>query len=593
MTLVKRSKKNVLLVLLLTCMLSATLVILRLHITSATEEWHNISVERIFDVTYPTWDSSYNRTYGVHVKNNGTTSENFTLTIYDTTDSQLIPVGEKNVSLSSGTEEIIKFTLNYSSVSDYPDDPSKAWNVTGYFIHEINATASTVEDEAITEDNSKIANVTVKWPGDANGDGYVNEDDLDIILPAWGEEFPDTNYIKNVTADFDGNGEIDIVDTTTWSINQGKGPLDYADINVTRIFPVTYPTWDSSHNLTFAVTVKNKGWGNTTHFNLTIYNGATPLATKTNLTLGPKANEIIKFTLNCTALNQYPDNPENLTMPYPTHTISASATELPNEWNTEDNSCDNTTVTVRWPGDANGDGQVNATDRDIVVPLFGKKFPHPEYDPQADFDCNGLIDIGDSNIISSPHWHNGPLDYVDVDITDVVLRLPNRPESLSMAYPDWTVNVKITVKNNGNTTENCTVRAYYQINNTAWILIGNTTFINLAPEEESTQIIQWEVPAIEKKFPYDNYTVKAKRTTFPYEDTADNNTKLADTVKVRWRGDANGDGHINATDLTEEFRKDIPGIIDYDPRSDFDGNGVIDIDDVVILIDNWEQEPED
>jgi hypothetical protein len=597
---IKMSKKNVFSASLLICVLATTLI--ALHITSASPSESAIEITRIFPVTYPTWDPTWdaadfnsNLTFAVAVNNTGTEPENFTLTIYNGTNG--LTIATKNVTLSGETEEIVKFTLKHPALPGYPYDPFQAW-LPGYPTHRIWAEASNVSNIEDEYDTTENVTVTVRWPGDADGDGHVNQTDLDMVVSLFGKNFPDPEYDPRV--DFNCDGGISILDiniVTAVERHYHNGPLDSHDIAVTGIFPVTYPTWDPSQNLTFAVTVKNKGISYNETFDVTIYNDTTPIGNKTVTNLAPRTEEIVKFTLKHPSMPEYPDNSNEELYPYDYHEEISAKAFLLNETLTDDNSYNQPVVTVRWPGDADGDGHVNQTDLDMVVSLFGKNFPDPEYDPRVDFNCDGRISFLDITIAAIyPNQHNGPLDYADIQIGYVTLRLPNQPlETVSVAYSNstyssWTINTIISVINNGNNTESCTIVAYYRLKESnEWIVIGNTS-VTVAANDSEPATIPWEVPTIDGK-PYSEYEIKANATVLEWEDEPSaqgNNEKEGDgTVTIRWIGDATNNYKVDIEDL----RMLRNAIGSYNIEVDFNGNGEIDLDDVAQLTDNWGQVP--
>jgi hypothetical protein len=590
---IKKSKKFVLLVSLLICLLSVALVAMGLHIMSvwSLELPDKLAVTKIevqynTSIIYGTWKNE-SLEINVTIKNElgQFPYYNATVTVYvneTIIDTRFVAY------LYDDTERTEKFEWNFSDIST-------AWPYQVYTIKTNATIASLGIFEYNLEDNELVyGDVTFGWSGDANCDGHVDEIDNDIVNDHFNSAFPDPNY--DASADFNGDGKVNGMDSDILDYNLYTGPIDGRDILVTGIFPVTYPTWNPSFNLTFGVTVRNRGWNYTENFTLTIYNGTYPnttdLIAQQDVTLAPETEEIVKFTLKCPSLRGYPDNSSDAPWPYRTHKIWVNATIVPNETVTEDNFCNSTIVTVRWPGDANEDGHVNQTDLEIVASLLGKGFPDPEYDSRVDFNCDGLIDIVDVlKAATDPHWHNGPLDYCDIEISYVKLRLPSHPEiPLSVAYSNstysiWTINVLITVKNNGNTTEGCTTRAYYRINNNDWIVIGNTS-VTVAPNKTITATIPWEVPTIDGK-PYGEYEVKANTTVIEWEDDPHDNEELDGTVTIRWIGDATNNYKIDIEDL-RMLRNAIGG---YNIEVDFNGNGEIDLDDVAQLTDNWGQVP--
>jgi len=234
-------------------------------------------------------------------------------------------------------------------------------------------------------------------------------------------------------------------------------------------------------------------------------------------------------------------------------------------------------VTVQWPGDCNGDGHVNDDDMTIIQDAMFTQFPDPNYDPRADLNGDGRI-RGDDMIIWGMWTHRGPLDYCDVDVTSMTFSY-----GTALVYPTWEnpLQIYVTVKNKGTNTENVQVTFY--CNATAI----DTKELNLTAGDEGTLTFAWNIP--NATYPYLNYTLNAT-ATLPCDENLSNNGRNG-SVTVQWPGDCNGDGHINATDLLSPYFRDDLDI--YNTRSDFNGDCLVDTEDVKILIDNWETGPLD
>lgn len=168
------------------------------------------------------------------------------------------------------------------------------------------------------------------------------------------------------------------------------------------------------------------------------------------------------------------------------------------------------------------------------------------------------------------------------------------------AYPTYRdpIEFHVTVKNEGDFAETFNVTAY--CNNTA---IGTQNVTDLAPGANRTLTFSWRpyLPGYHPWYPnplawpYPVYVFSANATVVPGEtDTADN-TYVDGTVKVKWPGDVNGDGHVNIYDLTPLAITwhIIPPHPRYRPRADFDGDGRISIYDLTILALNWNRGPLD
>ena len=51
-------------------------------------------------------------------------------------------------------------------------------------------------------------------------------------------------------------------------------------------------------------------------------------------------------------------------------------------------------------GDVNEDGTVNCLDLEVVRGSFGKRLGQPDFDPRADLNRNGVVDVNDLALVS-------------------------------------------------------------------------------------------------------------------------------------------------------------------------------------------------
>jgi hypothetical protein len=587
MAIIKKSKKTVLGASFLILLLSTTFVALQITPASSTGV-HDVAISNVellynTTVTYPTWPLEIY----VTVKNNGDFPETFTQNVWIAPPYPITELDKIVENLVPEESRTLTFNWTVPSIDQkWPYDNSTIY-----------AWTSSITNETNRYDNEFIRKMTIRWPGDADGDGHVNQTDLDIVVDYYGRpnnEFPSANYTTLV--DFNGDGEITIVDVSICGLNYYEGPCDWHDVAVTGIVPVTYPTWNDDFYLTFGVTVQNKGWHYPETFYVTIYNGTNFIDTKTVTNLASRAERLITFTLEGhQSLPGYPDNSSAVGQ-YPTHTIRAEASTVSGEYDTTDNTHDNVTVTVRWPGDANGDRHINQADKDIVSYSLGKEFPDPNYTASADFNIDGIINATDLEILENEtHWHNGPIDYCDLAVTinHIVFQKPPiqwRVWNPSIVYPSWPLEIDVTVKNNGNNTETeFTLTAYANT-----IVMGTKDFnVNLAPGASENVSFTGIVPSLqdpppEWSYPYPIYNLTV-RLTLPCDDNPDNDEDSYGIVTVWCPGDTNGDGYLDEDDLST-----LSSAIDnYDWHADFNGNGEIDLDDVQQLIsdDRWRKGP--
>ena len=162
----------------------------------------------------------------------------------------------------------------------------------------------------------------------------------------------------------------------------------------------------------------------------------------------------------------------------------------------------------------------------------------------------------------------------DIAVTDIAL-------SSNFAYAGWTVEVNVTVRNEGNTTETFDVVAYYDGN-----LIDTITVNALLPGSETTVTFIWET---ENVAPCRNYTISAEAKALPYEINLENNFLTDGKVKINIMGDINGDGKVDMQDLNavcDAFGA-FPGHPRWNKNVDLDQNGIININDIGLATMNF------
>jgi len=143
---------------------------------------------------------------------------------------------------------------------------------------------------------------------------------------------------------------------------------------------------------------------------------------------------------------------------------------------------------------------------------------------------------------------------------------------LSAAYRAWTVQVKVTVKNNGAVTISCTVNAYC-FNATATHLIGTQPVNDLPAGQNATVTFNWNIADLTANT---IYTLKANVTIIGLSDSnTANNQLIYGQVKVRLWGDVDDNGAINILDLKKV--KLALSLLIVEPFADLDGDCDVDI----------------
>jgi parallel beta-helix repeat protein len=217
-------------------------------------------------------------------------------------------------------------------------------------------------------------------------------------INVWDDGYPSGgNYWSDYTGT-DSNGDgigdtayvIDPMNTdryplvTPWGINR-----DIAIIEVTPSSPKAYV----GDVVAITVVAENQGTETET-FNVTVKYENTTLAISGVVgiqevaNLAPQETATLMFSWN-TADAQ----------PCVYHTISAEATIVSGETDTEDNVYSDGTVKINLVGDITGDGAVDIADLSIVSLAFGAFEGEPEYNPEADLIKDGVVDTRDVALV--------------------------------------------------------------------------------------------------------------------------------------------------------------------------------------------------
>jgi parallel beta-helix repeat protein len=180
--------------------------------------------------------------------------------------------------------------------------------------------------------------------------------------------------------------------------------------------------------------------------------------------------------------------------------------------------------------------------------------------------------IGDTPYIIDP-YNQDRYPRMTTLVYDVTLINVTSPLHI---YIGWTVDITVTVKNNGYTSEDFIVIAYYD-NNT----IGRTTILGLAPGKNVTLAISWDTTDLQL---YTEYKIWAEAIPVPGETSIEDNTLVKGAMIKSIPGDVDADRDVDLYDVVKICS--IYGVEKGDPKyvADYDVNGddKIDLYDVVI-----------
>jgi len=144
----------------------------------------------------------YTMNITVRVKNYGTFNEVFNVTGYANTTA----MDAREISLTSGASATLTFT----------------WNTSGFAKgnYTISAYAWPVDGEVDVSNNLMSETVALTIPGDINGDGSVNLQDLVLLANAYGSSIGTAKW--NANADINGSLTVDLSDLVILAKNYGR-----------------------------------------------------------------------------------------------------------------------------------------------------------------------------------------------------------------------------------------------------------------------------------------------------------------------------------------------------------------------------------
>jgi hypothetical protein len=178
------------------------------------------------------------------------------------------------------------------------------------------------------------------------------------------------------TSNPDPNGNDDI-------FYKMSNEILFHDVAVTGITHNTKPVYQGN-TIPINVVVGNQGdyFENVT---VTCYANSTPIDTKTSTRLPPDQSTTLVFNWDTSSF-----------VPG-TYKIRSTVNSVAGEniINTDDNSLLNGTIIIRIMGDANGDGEVNMTDLNLVASAYGTTINSDDWNPQTDFNGDGIVNALD------------------------------------------------------------------------------------------------------------------------------------------------------------------------------------------------------
>ncbi|MDH7477397.1 MAG: CARDB domain-containing protein [Candidatus Bathyarchaeota archaeon] len=153
--------------------------------------------------------------------------------------------------------------------------------------------------------------------------------------------------------------------------------------------------------------------------------------------------------------------------------------------------------------------------------------------------------------------------------------------SVGYVYGGNVIQINVTVKNEGTAFETFNVTVYYDDNK-----IGTEEVVDLIPGGELILTFYWNT---ETAMPCHAYTITAIADTVPDETNVDNNVFTDGLVKIKLLGDMDGDGKVDIKDLVLLIKAfgSYPGHLRWNSNADFNSDSRIDIKDLILLVKNF------
>ena len=241
------------------------------------------------------------------------------------------------------------------------------------------------------------------------------------------------------------------------------------------------------------------------------------------------------------------------------------------------------TKTLAYPTTPLFDSNHTASTQNIIITWNTTGLPTGKYTISA----NASTIPADETSQPNSAYSKNETDLTDNNITYNTLSLsPRETHDVAITnlkaarnwdYASCTINLSITVKNKGDTTETFNAEIRYNDN-----MLANLTIAGLLPDEERTLDIQWNTTNVT---PYVDYTISAIVPLIPDEYNTLDNQYTDGTIRLRIVGDVNGNSKVGVDDLYAAARAfgSVPQDSRWNEYADLNQNNRIGIDDLYII----------
>jgi len=386
----------------------------------------------------------------------------------------------------------------------------------------------------------------VNPPGDANGDGIVDQTDADIVSAAFGSIPGMPNW--NLAADLNQDSIVNTQDVAIVGANMGNTGLFYEHTVMQPGFFFIEEEVERCQDVVLLVgywIFDGGGWYREPGGHYVTVAGVD--STDMKLALSDPVQDAFESGLIPEGRIPVPHVHPPLEPPYVTHNDAQYVSQ---------DIYDVTQITPPWPPCPGGNW---------MLVNFASWRPAPPF-----------FAVIESAVVTSP------LGTHDVAVTNVTTS-KNGCLPIPVVCEGYTARVNVTAENKGSFIETFNVTAYATNVTGSYVIGEQQTTLN--PAENTTLAFTWNTAG----FAYGNYTISAYAWPVPSETNTGDNIFVDGVVTVVLAGDLNDDGIVDYRDINRVARMFGKTLSDpqWDPNSDIIEDGIIDYRDINILCRNY------
>jgi len=193
------------------------------------------------------------------------------------------------------------------------------------------------------------------------------------------------------------------------------------------------------------------------------------------------------------------------------------------------------------------------------------------------FQSSELLDTG-----GAPIPHETRDGFVRIILRNIVVKQIS--PTYSETYVGRIIPINVTTLNDGNIPETFTVSLFYDST-----LIDTMDAVDLPPTENITVTFNWDTASAPPLMT--PYTIKAEASTVPYEVNTTDNTLVDGTIKLKIVGDVDGDGAVDINDLIawDDAYESHAGDPSWNAQADINNDSVVDKADATLILDHYKE----